>query len=108
MDLQATLQRVSAWQRGSRASQVSAFDFFCLIDVFRYSFDMAALMSRPMDSILTPWSIYAWLRGSGMSMVSRLAILGCFVVETLNLELCRFDLDPATSVSPSNESNDSI
>ena len=54
-----------------------------------------------MDSVWMVWRVSGWLRDLGMSQVSGFDFLHI-------VYLYRFDLDPATSTSPSIESNDSI
>ena len=57
-----------------------------------------------MDSVLTVWIVYGWLRGSHASQVSPFVSFPPFVIQTLNLELSRYDLDPIASTAGSNNS----
>ena len=43
--------------------------------------------------------VSGWLRDVAMSQVSLLAILRLFVTDPLNLERCRFDLNPTMSTA---------
>ena len=45
------------------------------------------------------WRVSKWLCESGTSQVSPFAILPPFVIQTLDLELSRYDLDPITSTA---------
>ena len=59
----------------------------------------------PMESFRSVWR---WLRELGVYPVSCFVFLRIFVVDALDLELHRFNLDPTMSPSLSNESNDSV
>ena len=84
---------------------VSHFDFCGLADICRYGFDVAALTVELNDSISTVWRDSRWLHDVGTSQVSRFAFLRYFGIDTLDLDVYRFDLHPAV-LTP--ESNDSI
>ena len=103
MDPMATLWGVSTWLRDLSMSMVSRFDFFHLADVYRCDLDAATSTAGPMDSILMVWIIYGWLHGSRASQVSPFAIFPPFVIETLDLDLYRLDLDAVASPAGSND-----
>ena len=48
-------------------------------------------------------SLYEWLRKLSTSAVSCFSFSSCFVIETLDLELSRLDLDAATLTDESND-----
>ena len=54
-----------------------------------------------MDSIWTVWRVSEWLRELGTSQVSRFVILCLFVIDTLDLDLYRFNLDSSGSTARS-------
>ena len=56
-----------------------------------------------MDPTETFGGIFGWLRGVGMSQVSRFDLLPYFVVQTLDLELYRFSLDSIALTPGSND-----
>ena len=70
-------------------------------DVCRSRFDAAALAPGSNDPIGTYGVDYGWLCCAGAFEVSGLVILCWIVIDTL-------DLNPTTSPSPSQESNDSV
>ena len=74
-----------------------------LIDVCRLQFDTAASTAGRMDSIWTVWQVSGWLHDSRASQVSCFSVLLLFVVQTLDLELSRHDLDSTTSALGSND-----
>ena len=108
MDSVSTVWSISAWLRDASTYLVSRFDFLCLIDLYSFDLNPAALTPRSIDPIATFRQEFGWLRGPGTSMVSRFTLLRWFLIDTLDLDLYRFDLHAAVSTSPSNESNDSI
>ena len=57
-----------------------------------------------MDSVLTVWIIYGWLRSSRASQVSPFVSFPPFVIQTLDLELSGYDLDPIALTAGSNDS----
>ena len=81
-----------------------------MLDLDLHRFDFDAAMSTPVSVDLPAMFrvVSGWLRGMGMSQVSRFAFLRYFSTDTLDLELYRCDLDPTASPSPSNKSNDSV
>ena len=108
MDSVLTVWSISTWLRDASAYLVSRFDFLRLIDLYSFDLNPAASTPRSIDPIATFRREFGWLRGPGMSTVSRFALLRWFLIDTLDLDLYRFDLHAAASTSPSNESNDSI
>ena len=89
-------------------SKVSASIHLHSIDICRSKFDMATLTAGSIDPMETFGDIWRWLRGAHGSVVSHLVFLHRFVVDILNLDLYRCNLNPTTSPLPSNESNDSV
>ena len=89
-------------------SKVSASAFSRLTDVSRFRFDAAMSMLGLVDLPEMFRVMSGWLRSVCASKVSHFDFLPPVVIDALNLELHRFDLDPITSLSPFNESNDSI
>ena len=57
-----------------------------------------------MDSVLTVWIVYGWLRSSRASQVSPFVSFPPFVIQTLDLELSGYDLDPIALTAGSNDS----
>ena len=80
------------------ASKVSASVHLRSTDICRLDLDAAASTVGPMDSVLTVWSVSAWLRNASAYLVSRFDFLRL-------IDLYSFDLNPAMSTP---ESNDSI
>ena len=60
------------------------------------------------DSIGVFGAVSKWLGELGMSTVSLFVFSHRFIIDTLDLELSRYNLDPTVSPSPSNEFNDSV
>ena len=77
-------------------------------DISRFNLDAATSTPGSNNPTGMFQRVSVWLGSSGMFQVSGFDLLLLFVVETLNLELYRPDLDSITSPSLSNESNDSI
>ena len=78
------------------------------LDLYRFDLHPIALMAGSNDPIQALRGISEWLGKSGMSAIS-LFVFSCrFVIDMLDLDLYRHDLDPTVSPSPSNESNDSV
>ena len=95
---------MSPWRSGRvNASKVGISAVSHSTDISRSRFNSTVLTPRSMDLPATLWSHYEWLRDSGTSAVSYFSFLSCFVVQTLNLELSRLDLDAATSTLGSND-----
>ena len=72
------------------ASKVSASVHSRSTDSCRLDLDAAASTAGPMDSVLTVWSVYAWLRNASAYLVSHFNFL-CLI------DLYSFNLNPATS-----------
>ena len=108
MDSVSTVWSISAWLHDASVYLVSRFDFLHLIDLYSFDLNPAASTPRSIDPIAMFQREFGWLRGPGTSAVSRFALLRWFLIDTLDLDLYRFDLHAAASTSPSNESNDSI
>ena len=51
----------------------------------------------------TPQRVYKWLRCSGMSAVSCFTFSSCFVIETLDFELYKSNLDEIVLTPGSND-----
>ena len=73
-------------------------------DVCRFRFDAATSTLGSNDPIGTYRGVSARLGSLGMSQVSRLVFLRCFVTDPLNLGLYRCDLDVATLTAGSMDS----
>ena len=90
---------------------MSLFVFLCCFVLCRLNLDVAALLlpfNKSNDSISTVWRVSGWLHDVGMSQVSHFDFLCYFVIDTLDLDLYRYDLDPTMLPSPSNEPNDPV
>ena len=85
------------------ASKVSPSADSCSINVYRFRFDAAALTDESNDSVSMFWSFCRWLHGADTFQVSLSIFSHCFVVETLNLELYRYDLNLITSTAGPND-----
>ena len=108
MDSVSMVWSISAWLCDASAYLVSRFDFLRLIDLYSFNLNPATSTPRSIDPIATFRREFGWLRGPSTSAVSRFALLRWFLIDTLDLDLYRFDLHAAASTLPSNESNDSI
>ena len=73
------------------------------INVYRFRFDAAASTPGSNDPIGTSGGVSELLRGVGAYPVSHFVFSSLIVVETLDLELSRFDLHPAASMLGSND-----
>ena len=73
--------------------KISVSDPLCLTDVCRSKFDVAAPMLESIGLPAMPQRVYKWLHHSGMSTVSHFTFSSCFVVEMLDFELYRSNLD---------------
>ena len=105
----------SAWLHCADMYPVSRFDFWRLanvetlnLDLHRFDFDVATLTPGSVDLPATFRVVSGWPHSMGTSQVSHFAFLRYFSTDTLDLKLYRCDLDPTTSPSLSNESNDSV
>ena len=83
------------------ASKVSAFDFFHSTNISRLRFHPSTSMSGSNDPTGTSQKVSAWLRGAGTHPVRHFIILRLFVVDTLDLDLYRFNLDSSGSTAQS-------
>ena len=83
---------------------MSCLDLQRLVNIFRSDLHAATSTAGPMDSISTVWIVYGQLRGSRAYQVSPFTFLLLFVIETLDLEPCRFDLHAAALTPESNDS----
>ena len=96
----------SPWRSGHiNMSKVGVSAVSRWTDISRSRFNSTASTPRSIDLPAMLRSLYEWLRESGTSAVSCFSFSSCFVIETLNLELSRLNLDVAMSTD---ESNDSI
>ena len=78
------------------ASKVSPSAFSRSTDVSRYCFDAAAATDGSVDPTAMFRSVSEWLRESGMSQVSPFVFLRYFGTDTLDLDVYRSNLHPAT------------
>ena len=84
------------------ASKVSPSGVSHSTDVSRFCFDVAASTDESNDSISTLWRVSGWLRSTGTSQVSHFAVLHLFIVDMLDLDVYRCDLDATTLTVGSN------
>ena len=104
----STVWRDSGWLRDVGTSQVSRFAFlrYFGIDALNpdlHRFDLQSSTSTPgsNDPMQTFRVVLGWLRYAGASAVSHFVILCLFVVDTLDLDLYRFNLDSSGSTARS-------
>ena len=98
-DLIQAFQVVSVWLRNPTAFQVSCFNFSRCFDLYRFDLDPAASTTPSNISVWTFRSVCGWLRCSGTFQVSCFIVLGLFIIDALNLDVYRFNLDPIASTA---------
>ena len=103
MDSVSMVWSVSAWLHDASAYLVSRFDFLRLIDLYSFDLNPAASTPRSIDPIATFQREFRSLRGPGTSAVSRFALSCWFLIDTLDLDLYRFDLHVDGSTAGSND-----
>ena len=86
-------------------SKVSISTVSHWVNVCRLDLDAAASTDESNDSVSALWRVTGWLRELGMSQVSHLIPLRCFVADALDLCLYRCDLNPTMSTAGSNDPN---
>ena len=86
-------------------SKVSLLDLIHSTDVCRFHFDTTASTAGSMDPMESFGSVWRWLRGMGTSQVSASAVSRWFLIDTLDLDVYRFDLHPIVSRPGSNDLN---
>ena len=101
-DLIQAFQVVSAWLRNPTAFQVSHFDFSCCFDLYRFDLDPITSTMPSNISIWTFRSVCRWLHRSGTFQVSCFVVLGLFIIDALDLDVYRFNLDLIASMAGSN------
>ena len=84
-------------------SKVSSSTILCSTDISRFCFDVAAATAGPMNSVSMVWRVSGWLRNVGTSQVNHLIPLHLFVIQMLDPDLYRFDLQSSTLPPGSND-----
>ena len=98
----SALWRVTGWRCSVGGDPVSHFIFLCWIDLYSFELDMATSTAGPMDHTAMFRRIPGWLHDAHASQVSRFAFLCLFVIDMLDLDLYRLDLDVIASTPGSN------
>ena len=94
---------VSKLLRSVGTYPVSVFVFLCWIDLYRFDLQFSTSTDWSVDVPVTSGVVLWWLCYAGAFQVSRFDFLHYFVIDTLDLDLYRLDLDGNTSTPGSND-----